>query len=168
MKIMLKIRNGFTLVELMVTIAVAAILLTIGVPSLVSVYEGVRVNNNVEKIHNIVAFARNQAISYGATVNVCPFASETSCGSTTDWSNGIRVYINNADGDHELRVIDSFHSQDVVKGSASMLSFTAEGMVNGGSGNIIYCPGGKNADSKSVNVSSSGLISYGTDALSCS
>ncbi|MDP5145129.1 GspH/FimT family pseudopilin [Shewanella sp. ULN5] len=164
---MFKIRNGFTLVELMVTIAVAAILLTIGVPSLTSIYEGVRVNNNVEKIHNIMAFARNQAISYGATVNVCPFASATSCGATTDWSNGIRVYLNNADGEHELRVIDSFNSQDKVKGAASVLSFTAEGMVSAGSGNIIYCPGAKDADSKSVNVSTSGLISYDVDGLSC-
>lgn len=62
---------GFTLVELMVTIAVAAILLTIGVPSLISVYEGVRVNNNIAKIHDIMVFARNQAVSYGATIKVC-------------------------------------------------------------------------------------------------
>ncbi|WP_076542949.1 GspH/FimT family pseudopilin [Shewanella sp. UCD-KL21] len=165
---MFRFRNGFTLIELMVTIAVAAILLTVGVPSLISVYEGVRVNNNVDKIHNIVAFARNQAVSYGATVNVCPFASATSCGATTDWSNGIRVFINNADGDHELRAIDNFNSQDKVKGSALMLSFTSEGMVSSGSGNIIYCPGGNDVDSKSVNVSTSGLISYGDDGLSCS
>ena len=61
---------GFTLIELMITIAVAAILLTIGIPSLVSLYESMRVNNNITKIHDIMAFARNQAISYGTTVNV--------------------------------------------------------------------------------------------------
>ncbi|MEZ9367859.1 GspH/FimT family pseudopilin [Shewanella sp. 10N.286.51.B2] len=166
---MLKIRNGFTLIELMVTVAVAAILLTVGVPSLISVYESVRVNNNVGKIHNIVAFARNQAVSYGATVNICPFASATTCGATTDWSNGIRVYITDGNNvNHELRAIDGFNSQDIVKGPASSLSFTAEGMVDTGSGSIIYCPGAKDADSKSVNVSTSGLISYGVDALSCS
>ncbi len=55
---------GFTLIELMITITVAAILLTIGVPSLVSLYEGMRVNNNITKIHDIMVFARNQAVSY--------------------------------------------------------------------------------------------------------
>lgn len=46
---MLVISKGFTLVELMVTIAVAAILLTIGVPSLTSLYEGTRSTNEIRK-----------------------------------------------------------------------------------------------------------------------
>ncbi|WP_394129760.1 GspH/FimT family pseudopilin [Shewanella maritima] len=165
---MLKNQAGFTLVELMVTITVAAILLTIGVPSLVSLNEKMRTKSNIEKIHNIVMFARSQAISYGTTVIICPFASETSCGSTTDWSNGVRVYTTDSDGnDYELRAIDSFNNQDKIKGSAPILSFTAEGMVNVGGGSIVYCPGGQSTDSKSVSVSTSGLISYGNDSLPC-
>ncbi|KIO36190.1 GspH/FimT family pseudopilin [Shewanella sp. cp20] len=158
--------KGFTLVELMVTIAVAAILLTIGVPSLTSVYEQVRVNNNVEKIHDLFAFARNQAVSYGATVNVCSFATATSCGTTTDWSGGIRVYITDATNtDHELRAIDSFNSQDKVKASAISMTFSADGLSSGGT--VIYCPNGRASDSKSVSLSTSGIVSYGTDGNAC-
>ncbi|WP_300478586.1 GspH/FimT family pseudopilin [Shewanella sp.] len=153
---------GFTLIELMVTITVAAILLTIGVPSLVALYEGMRVNNNITKIHDIMVFARNQAISYGATVNVCPYASATSCGTSTDWSKGIRVYIGT---DKELRAIDGFHSSDKIEGSVNSLTFTSEGLSSGGT--LIYCPAGKAAESKGVIVNVGGIISYGANGSSC-
>lgn len=153
---------GFTLIELMVTIAVAAILLTIGVPSLISVYEGVRVNNNIAKIHDIMVFARNQAVSYGTTVNVCPFGSATSCDTRADWSNGIRVYIGT---DKELRAIDGFHSSDKITGSVDSLTFTSDGLSSGGT--LIYCPAGKTVESKSVIVNVGGIISYGANGSSC-
>ncbi|WP_372869775.1 GspH/FimT family pseudopilin [Shewanella sp.] len=163
---MRNINNGFTLVELMITIAVAAILLAIGVPSLTSVYEQVRVDNNIEKVHNLFAFARNQAISYGATVNVCSFATATSCGTSTDWSNGIRVYITDADNkDHELRAIDGFGGLDKIKFSAISMTFTAEGLSSGGT--LIYCPNAKASGSQSVSVSTSGLVSYGSNDNAC-
>ena len=155
--------KGFTLVELMVTIAIAAILLTIGVPSLVSMYESARVNNNVSKIHDIMAFARNQAVSYGTTVNVCPFATATSCGTDTDWSKGVRVYITT--GNKELRVIDGFHSNDKVKGPGSDITFSPDGLSSGGT--IIYCPGGKASESKGVIINVGGIVSYGADGSSC-
>ncbi|GIU47903.1 GspH/FimT family pseudopilin [Shewanella algidipiscicola] len=158
--------QGFTLVELMVTIVIAGILLTIGAPSLISVYEGVRANNNIEKIHNIMAFARNQAISYGTRVNVCPFASATSCGATTDWSGGIRVFINANGTETELRAIDGFNSQDAIKGPSGNITFSSEGLSSGGT--IIYCPDGKADSSQSINISSSGLISYGSTGITCS
>ncbi|MCL1141475.1 GspH/FimT family pseudopilin [Shewanella gaetbuli] len=165
---MLKNRKGFTLVEIMVTITVASILLVIGVPSLVSIYEGVRANSNVDKIHNIVTFSRSQAISYGSTVNICPYGTATSCG--TDWGKGIRVYLNSND---VLRVIDSFNSSDKVTGPAKIsgnangahITFSPEGLSSGG--DIIYCPDGKTAQSKSVSITSSGKVSYGDDGKAC-
>ncbi|QYJ98704.1 GspH/FimT family pseudopilin [Shewanella alkalitolerans] len=160
---MRKNKNGFTLVELMVTITVASIILTIGIPSLVSVYENVRVNRNIEKINNILTFARNQAVSYGRTVNVCAYASATSCG--TDWGKGIRIYV--ATGNKTLRVIDGFNNNDAISGPGTELTFSSEGL-SPSNGTFIYCPSGKANASKSVTVSSSGLINYGTDNQACS
>lgn len=153
---------AFTLVELMITIAVAAILLTIGVPSLQSMYEAMRTNNNITKIHDIMVFARNQAVSYGTTVNVCPFATPTSCGTSTDWSKGIRVYI---EAGKELRAIDDFHSSDKIEGTVDSLTFTADGLSSGGT--LIYCPNGKPTESKGVIVNVGGIVSYGANGSSC-
>jgi type IV fimbrial biogenesis protein FimU len=164
---MKKIQSGFTLVELMVTIAVAAILLAIGVPSLTSLYENARVNNNIDKIQGILVFARNQAINYGTTVNVCSFATATTCGATADWSGGIRVFVVDANNVKiELRVIDNFNDSDKVKGPSNNITFTADGLSS--DVDIIYCPSGKTDLSKSVSVSNSGRVSYGSDGSSCS
>lgn len=147
--------HGFTLVELMVTIAVAAILLAIGVPSLTSIYESVRVNNNITKIHDIMVFARSQAISYGATVIVCPYASKDSCGS--NWSDGIRVY--QEASSTTLRVIDGFSTNDSVAGpSDNKVTFSADGLSSGGT--FTYTPNGKSAQAKKVYINIGGIISY--------
>jgi len=82
---MFTLSKGFTLVELMVTIAIAALLLSIGVPSFTAMYEATRSANEIQKINDLFAFARNQAVNYGSTVTVCPYAASP-CGN--DWSKG--------------------------------------------------------------------------------
>lgn len=155
---MKKIQFGFTLVELMVTIAVAAILLAIGVPSLTSLYESVRAQRNIEEIHNIFGFARNQAISYGTSVSVDKLKSP-------DWEGGVKVTLVDADGNtQQLKVINAFNSQDKISGP-SQITFTPDGLSSGG--NLIYCPNGEAIASKSVIVSESGLVSFGADGKSC-
>jgi type IV fimbrial biogenesis protein FimU len=155
---MKKIQSGFTLVELMVTITVAAILLAIGVPSLTSLYESVRAQRNIEEIHNIFGFARNQAISYGTSVSVDKLKSP-------DWEGGVKVTLVDADGNtQQLKVINAFNSQDKISGP-SQITFTPDGLSSGG--NLIYCPNGEAIASKSVIVSESGLVSFGADGKSC-
>lgn len=162
---MLVISKGFTLVELMVTIAVAAILLAIGVPSLTSLYEGTRSTNEIRKISDVFAFARNQAVNYGATVTVCPYAASP-CG--TDWNKGFSVYIDNG-GENVLKVIDSFNEHDVISLSGpadKKVDFTPDGLVSVET-SIIYCSNGKSDGSKSLKISTSGLIREGADGQSC-
>ncbi|MCL1074178.1 GspH/FimT family pseudopilin [Shewanella dokdonensis] len=156
--------RGFTLVELMVTVAVAAILLSVGVPSLKSLYDGYRVRSEISRIEQSLAFARNQAVSYGMTVFVCAYASDGVCGS--DWHNGILVYAVDPD-DHNktLKVVEGFNSSDTVKGSN--ISFRPDGLSDGAA-TFIYCPDSSNVDSRSVTVSTSGMIKYGATGLSCS
>ncbi|QIR15195.1 GspH/FimT family pseudopilin [Shewanella aestuarii] len=161
-----KYSHGFTLVELMVTITVAAILIGVAVPSLTSVYEGIRANNNAENVLNLMSFARNQAVSYGTTVSVCARASDTSCKSSNDWQDGIRVFAVDRDNKEvELRTINSFNSQDDISGPSSIITFSPDGLSSGGE--IIYCPGGKSSNSKSISILTSGKVTFGTDGKSC-
>ncbi|MGX9462385.1 GspH/FimT family pseudopilin [Shewanella sp. A14] len=163
---MKKVPAGFTLIEIMVTVVIAAILITVAAPSLNSLYENARVKNNIEKIHDIFVFARNQAINYGMTVYVCSFSTTTSCGTTTDWSNGVRVFVEDINGAKtELRAIDNFNDSDKVKGPSKIVTFTADGLSSGG--DIIYCPSGKADLSNSISISNSGRVSYGDKGNSC-
>ncbi|MGL4713607.1 MAG: GspH/FimT family pseudopilin [Shewanella sp.] len=156
--------RGFTLVELMVTVAIAAILLTIGVPSFTALYQGSRSSTEITKIANIFTFARNQAVNYGTTVTVCPYG-ETACG--TDWQKGFTVYID--DPKNILKVLNTSYEGDkisVTGAAANKISFTADGLASGAA-SIIYCANGKSESSQSLRISTSGLIQEGAKGLSC-
>ncbi|WP_434938729.1 GspH/FimT family pseudopilin [Shewanella sp. HL-SH8] len=168
--------NGFTLVELMVTVVVAGILLTVGVPSLISMYEGNRARSLISNIESTILFARSQAVSYGSRVSICPF-NGTSCGA--DWTEGFSVFIdngalgslenNNGIQDTVLRTVDAVDSNDFIKSTLSRYTFNADGLMNQAqTGSIIYCPGDKsNPDSKGITIGVSGRVSAITASVNC-
>ncbi|WP_417764879.1 GspH/FimT family pseudopilin [Shewanella chilikensis] len=156
--------SGFTLVELMVTIAVAAILLSVGVPSLTSLYESYRSKSEISRIEQALSFARNQAISYGMEVKVCGYQSDTGCAANFD--DGLKVYTTASGSEKVLRVVEGIDSKDAIKGSN--VGFHADGLSNTtGEVTFIYCPSKQANGSRSVTVSSSGMIKYGADGLAC-
>ena len=73
--------KGFTLVELMVTIAVVAVLLAIALPSFRNVIHRNRVATASNDLLASVAYARTTAIYRHQLVSMCPSADGTSCTS---------------------------------------------------------------------------------------
>ena len=80
--------EGFTLVELMVTLAVIGILAVIATPSMTNLISNSRVSGQTEEIVASLQLARAEAIRRNARVTVCAGASTTCSGSAT-WSNWI-------------------------------------------------------------------------------
>jgi len=66
----MKCRHGFTLIELIVAIAVAAILLTVAVPSLTDLIRNNRVTGQTNELVAMINFARNEAIRRNGSVDV--------------------------------------------------------------------------------------------------
>jgi len=94
---MMKKLTGFTLVELLVTLMVAAILLAVGVPSFV---ETIRQNRTVSQANNLVTalnLARSEAIKRGQQVTVLRTGAE--------WEDGWQVFVDE-DGDGTLDASD--------------------------------------------------------------
>ena len=67
----IKAAFGFTLVEVLVTLAIATILITIAVPSFTSLYDSHRADNAIQEIKQTLDYARNQAINYQRKIIFC-------------------------------------------------------------------------------------------------
>jgi type IV fimbrial biogenesis protein FimT len=72
-------QHGFSLLELMITITVAAILLVIAVPSFRDVIHRNQVSSASNEILASLAYARTEAITRGQLVSICPSADGASC-----------------------------------------------------------------------------------------
>ena len=84
--------SGFTLIELMVTLGVAAILLAIAVPSFQTVFNSNRVIAVTNDYITALNYARSQAVKGGAITTLCMSNNGSSCTGNTGWSNGWIVW----------------------------------------------------------------------------
>jgi type IV fimbrial biogenesis protein FimT len=90
----MKRQTGFTITELMVVVAIVAILLGIGVPSYRYVTNSYRMSAEVNGLLGDLQYARSEAIKEGQTVTTCVSANGTACTAGTAWANGWIVYSN--------------------------------------------------------------------------
>jgi type IV fimbrial biogenesis protein FimT len=83
--------RGFTLVELMVTISVLAILLAIAVPSFSEVMPSSRLRSYANDFVASTTLARGEAIKRNSVVNLCASSNGTSC--MGNWEQGWIVLV---------------------------------------------------------------------------
>ena len=95
----MKTHSGFTLVELMVTLAVGIIILAIGVPAFMSMLSTNQAAGYANDLVGAIRLARSEAVKRAATATVCASnATQTGC-SGNAWNNGWIVFSDDdADG----------------------------------------------------------------------
>jgi type IV fimbrial biogenesis protein FimT len=86
--------HGMTLVELMITLAVAAILISVAVPSFNTMIRNHRLSTQANEMIAAIHLARSEAVKRNINVSFCRAASDTatvcSNGDSTDnWTNWI-------------------------------------------------------------------------------
>src|SRR5690606_19858473 len=86
--------RGFSLLELMVTLAVASVLVTVGVPGFFDIVRNNRAAANANEMVSAFSIARSEAIRRGARVSICSSANQTACGGT--WTDGWIVFVDGA------------------------------------------------------------------------
>jgi type IV fimbrial biogenesis protein FimT len=130
---------GFTLIELIVTVALAAILLTIGVPSFQEMMRNNRAATHTNEMLTALNFARSEAVKRGRDVLLCPSTDPANWCVGTDWSGGWIVFadLNNngaADAGEILRVWEALSGNPTFTGPATMgYQPTGEGVAGAAS-----------------------------------
>ena len=89
--------RGYSLLELMFTLAVAGILLGVGVPSFFEIVRNNRAAANANELVTTLSIARSEAIRRGARVTVCASSDGATCGGT--WGQGWLVIRDSATSD---------------------------------------------------------------------
>jgi type IV fimbrial biogenesis protein FimT len=81
--------QGFTLVELLIVVAIAAILATVGTPSFLGTITSYRISTEVNSLVGDLQYARSEAVKQGIPVQVCISTDSKTCStSSTSWAAG--------------------------------------------------------------------------------
>jgi len=124
--------NGFTLVELMVTIAVLAILTAIAYPSFQSTIRSNRMATTANELMGALALARSEAIRGTHGGAVCASKDGTACDGAT-WADGWMVWNDtNGDGTYDkdepvLRYADARTQMQGASGESLSIAFDQRG-----------------------------------------
>ncbi|NJN46950.1 MAG: prepilin-type N-terminal cleavage/methylation domain-containing protein [Candidatus Competibacteraceae bacterium] len=132
-------QNGFTLLELIVTMAIAAIVLTVAVPSFQGIIRNNRIASHTNDFTSSLNLARSEAVKRARRVVLCKSTDSASCDtSSAGWEQGWIVFVdidNDAavDSDDEiLRVYGAPEGVETITGNTNItnyISYTQQGFT---------------------------------------
>lgn len=145
-------QRGFTLIELMVVVAVLAIVATVAVPSFQQLIENNRLATESNRILSALSFARSEAVRVGDDVSLTADAG--------GFDEGWCVHLGGACNDPDiLRQFDGLNQLDYA-GSANSVTFNARGEMTDAAFNISIepsnCDSGETDKTRTITVSPSG------------
>ncbi len=127
--------RGVTLIELMITVAILAVIVGLAAPT----FDSIRLSSKLRSYRNeLVAgalLARSEAIKRNSVVKLCVMNSDgDDCQNSTDWENGWLIF-HDANDDDTLDVGETLIAVHPVAttgykldGSAAVLAFAGDGV----------------------------------------
>ena len=175
-------RNGFTLIELIVTISILAILMTVAIPSFRSLIINNRIATQANDFVSDVSYARAEAVRRNLRVTVCQSNDGATCAAVAIWQNGWIVFTDPAGygvvdpGEIILRVHGALSSGTTLVAAGftagNYFQFLPSGIVSGviggtpaAAGAFTLCYTGFNG--RILNFNTTGRINVTTMAAAC-
>lgn len=162
--------HGFTLIELIVTISIIGILVSVGVPSFQGLVERNQLTSSINQFVSSLSLARSEAVKRKQRVALCASNDGETCAAGIGYEGGWIVYEentapnNNRDVDNEplIWVQESLSSGLTLSGNNSSvqspLQYTPSGRIGGISGRVTLCKNNQINKARVVTIISSGRV----------
>lgn len=155
--------RGFTLVELMITIAIVAILASAGLPAFSNFLRDQRMHGSATRLLNDVTTARTEAARTHRTVSLCPSTAGAACDSA-DWSAGRLLFVDaNGNGAAEAGEILRFTAAGgrepaaTPTGITDRIAFESTGVASA-TGSVRLCDDRSGPHGRSVEWNAAGRV----------
>lgn len=129
------VKNGFTLVGFMTSIAIIAILASSAVPSYHQIVQLIRMKSASSDLERTLRLARRQALMRGEPVRICPSVDGVFCARENSWQTGWIVFADRTGstrremGDPVLNVHEEVTGLQIELNTGSLLSLNRQGRI---------------------------------------
>lgn len=166
--------RGFSLIELLVTVAVVSILAGVAVPSFGALISDTKISTAINRFTSTVRYARSESTKRAAPISICARATDTTCG--TNWSNGWIVYLDDESvgtlltldsTDQILRINGPSNASSIVASAVirpttlavqSTIQFSARGRSNWDLGTVVLCDTRGATEARALAINGIGMI----------
>lgn len=127
--------RGFTLIELMIVIAIIALILSVGIPQYNDLVMNGRLSTQTNELQGLLQLARSEAATNRVQTLVCGSTDQANC-NTNNWEQGV-IAFRNRDGnnvaaaDELIRVIPATTNGITIRGANGSLRYLTDGTMTG-------------------------------------
>ncbi|MFQ5759463.1 MAG: GspH/FimT family pseudopilin [Acidiferrobacterales bacterium] len=125
-----RVFSGFTLIELITTLVIAAILMAMAAPSFTSFIKNNRLVSQTNELLADLAFARSEGVKRAANITVCKSTDGLTCNAGADWNDG---WITVTAGGQVLRAHEALNDENTMVGTgdvANQIVYDRTGRAN--------------------------------------
>ena len=179
---MTKNNHGFTLIELIVTLAVVSIVLLTGIPMLNQMTTSNRLVTQINNIAGSLSVARSESIKRGESITLCGSTDGATC-DTANWESGWIVFTDadnnavlNSASETMLKIVAQFSGGSTLRlsgsDSASIIRYKSDGSLRDqnadatrtDSGTFTLCEqSASTTTAKAININTLGRVSRAED-----
>jgi type IV fimbrial biogenesis protein FimT len=163
--------SGFTLIELIVTLTIAALVMAFAIPSMGTFVKNDRLTTQINTLVGHLAYARSEAVTRRQQVILCASSTMTSCAGT-NWAAGWILFVDadndsvfNA-GEQILRVRQALEGGNTLVSSTGAIIIYDNRGFSPNSGTFSLCDDRGATYVKSISISNTGRVRRG-GSVSC-
>ena len=166
-------QTGYTLIELMIVIAIAGIILTYVIPGFQNLASHHRVNTAMSKMRTSIKIARQEASILHKDVRICASTDGLFCSGDRDFSSGWIIYVDDSkrpfrtDTDEILAQYGPIKNISIKYNRGREIKLNEHGRV-GLNGSIHFCPKSNSKLARKLVVIHSSRIRSSSQDVRCS